>query len=69
VKTFPRLDILPPEQRRLWPELARVGEEAFVLYGGAYMKQRLVAAAAGVKSIPDVRVKSKELSVRHREKL
>jgi len=34
VKTFPRLDILPPEQRRLWPELAQVGDEAFVLYGG-----------------------------------
>jgi hypothetical protein len=34
VKTFPRLDILPPEQRQLWPELAQVGDEAFVLYGG-----------------------------------
>lgn len=26
--------MLPPEQRRLWPELAQVGHEAFVLYGG-----------------------------------
>lgn len=31
---FPRLDILPPAQRQLWPELARVSDEAFVLYGG-----------------------------------
>jgi len=29
----PRLDILPPSQRRLWDELAAVPEE-FVLYGG-----------------------------------
>jgi hypothetical protein len=29
----PRLDILPPPQRRLWDELAAVPEE-FVLYGG-----------------------------------
>jgi hypothetical protein len=32
--SFPRLDILPPAQRRLWPEMARVAAEAFVLYGG-----------------------------------
>jgi hypothetical protein len=31
---FPRLDILPPAQRQLWPELAKVSDEAFVLYGG-----------------------------------
>src|ERR1019366_8715501 len=30
----PRLDILPPPQRRLWDELVAVPEE-FVLYGGA----------------------------------
>jgi Nucleotidyl transferase AbiEii toxin, Type IV TA system len=30
---IPRLDILPPPQRRLWPELAAVPPE-FVLYGG-----------------------------------
>jgi hypothetical protein len=29
----PRLEILPPPQRRLWDELAAVPEE-FVLYGG-----------------------------------
>jgi hypothetical protein len=29
---FPRLDILPPAQRRLWPEMAKVSDEAFVLY-------------------------------------
>jgi len=29
----PRLDILPPSQRRLWDELSAVPEE-FVLYGG-----------------------------------
>jgi hypothetical protein len=32
-RLFPRLDILPPPQRRLWPELAAVPPE-FVLYGG-----------------------------------
>ncbi|MDA8251065.1 MAG: hypothetical protein M0Z28_18105 [Rhodospirillales bacterium] len=29
----PRLDILPPPQRRLWDALAAV-PQAFVLYGG-----------------------------------
>lgn len=29
----PRLDILPPPQRRLWDELAAI-PRAFVLYGG-----------------------------------
>lgn len=32
--SFPRLDILPPAQRRLWPELKKAKDEAFVLYGG-----------------------------------
>jgi hypothetical protein len=32
--SFPRLDILPPGQQRLWPELAVVGADGFVLYGG-----------------------------------
>jgi hypothetical protein len=32
--SFPRQDILPPAQRQLWPELAAVTDEAFVLYGG-----------------------------------
>ncbi len=31
---LPRLDTLPPLQRQLWPELAAVSQEAFVLYGG-----------------------------------
>jgi len=31
---FPRLDILPSAQRQLWPELAKVSDDAFVLYGG-----------------------------------
>ena len=31
---FPRLDILPIAQRELWPDLVRVQDEAFVLYGG-----------------------------------
>ena len=29
----PRLDILPPAQQRLWPELSETPEE-FTLYGG-----------------------------------
>jgi hypothetical protein len=36
----PRLDILPPHQRLLWPELARLPER-FVLYGGTAIALRL----------------------------
>jgi hypothetical protein len=36
----PRLDVLPPEQRRLWPELAQVPAH-FVLYGGTAIALRL----------------------------
>lgn len=36
----PRLEILPPEQRALWPELARV-PRSFVLYGGTGLALRL----------------------------
>jgi SHS2 domain-containing protein len=32
--SFPRLDVLPTAQRALWPELAAVSEQHFVLYGG-----------------------------------
>jgi hypothetical protein len=37
----PRLDILPPEQRRLWPQLRRATELGFVLYGGTAVALRL----------------------------
>lgn len=41
MKTFaPRLDILPPAQRRLWPELTAVPGR-FVLYGGTAIALRL----------------------------
>jgi hypothetical protein len=36
----PRLDILPPAQQRLWPELAHT-PEAFTLYGGTAIALRL----------------------------
>lgn len=39
-KAFPRLDILPPPQRRLWSELAAVPSE-FVLYGGTAIALQL----------------------------
>jgi hypothetical protein len=40
-KTFaPRLDSLPPPQRRLWPELVQVPAE-FVLYGGTALALQL----------------------------
>jgi hypothetical protein len=42
----PRLDILPAEQQRLWPELSQVPEH-FVLYGGTAVALRL----AGRQSI------------------
>jgi hypothetical protein len=36
---LPRLDILPPAQRALWPELARVPKR-FILYGGTALALR-----------------------------
>jgi Nucleotidyl transferase AbiEii toxin, Type IV TA system len=36
----PRLDILPAEQQRLWPELSQIPEH-FVLYGGTAVALRL----------------------------
>jgi hypothetical protein len=36
----PRLDILPPPQRRLWDEFAAIPPE-FVLYGGTALALRL----------------------------
>jgi hypothetical protein len=36
----PRLDILPPAQQRLWPELSNIPEE-FTLYGGTAIALRL----------------------------
>jgi hypothetical protein len=42
VTTFtPRLEILPPEQRRLWPELAPAAGLGLVLYGGTAIALRL----------------------------
>jgi len=42
MRTFePRLDVLPPEQRRLWPELAPTVDLGFVLYGGTAIALRL----------------------------
>jgi hypothetical protein len=37
---YPRLDILPAAQRRLWPELSEVPDE-FVLYGGTALALHL----------------------------
>jgi hypothetical protein len=36
----PRLEVLPPEQQRFWPELSQVPEH-FVLYGGTAIALRL----------------------------
>ena len=38
---FPRLDILPESQRRLWPRLAAIRDSGFVLYGGTAVALRL----------------------------
>jgi hypothetical protein len=38
---MPRLDILPPPQRRLWPELRPAPQLGFVLYGGTAIALRL----------------------------
>lgn len=41
-RTFePRLDILPPEQRSVWPELRPLSRLGFVLYGGTAIALRL----------------------------
>ena len=37
----PRMDILPPAQRRLWPELRPITDHGFVLYGGTAIALRL----------------------------
>ena len=37
----PRMDILPPAQRRLWPELRPVTALGFVLYGGTAIALRV----------------------------
>lgn len=37
----PCLEILPPAQQRLWPELGRAGELGFALYGGTALALRL----------------------------
>lgn len=37
----PRLDILPPAQRRLWPALRPASDLGFVLYGGTAIALRL----------------------------
>ena len=37
----PRMDMLPPAQRRLWPELRRAPGLGFTLYGGTAIALRL----------------------------
>lgn len=37
----PRLEILPPGQQRLWPELKPASLLGFVLYGGTAIALRL----------------------------
>ncbi len=42
---FPRLDVLPAPQRALWPQLAEVSRQSFVLYGGTAVALYLRSAA------------------------
>lgn len=37
----PRMEILPPAQQRLWPELSKASDLGFVLYGGTAIALRL----------------------------
>ena len=42
IRTFsPHLEVLPPEQKQLWPELRPAAELGFVLYGGTAIALRL----------------------------
>ena len=47
----PRLDILPDEQRTLWPELARV-PKSFVLYGGTAVAMSVMFGSMAVPFVP-----------------
>lgn len=41
-RTFkPRMDVLPPAQQRLWPELSGAADLGYVLYGGTAIALRL----------------------------
>lgn len=40
-KFTPRMDILPPAQKNLWPELAKAPDLSFTLYGGTAVALRL----------------------------
>ncbi len=40
-KFKPRVDVLPPAQQHLWPELRRVPDLVFTLYGGTAIALRL----------------------------
>ncbi len=47
IGTFkPCMDILPPPQRRLWPELRPVAALGFVLYGGTAVALRFARSQA-----------------------
>ncbi len=37
----PRMDVLPPDQKRLWPELIHIPNLGFTLYGGTAIALRL----------------------------
>jgi hypothetical protein len=43
----PRLDVLPAEQRRLWPELRPARDFGYVLYGGTAIALRLLDGKSG----------------------
>lgn len=50
----PRLDILPPSQRRIWLELREVAKLGFVLYGGTAIALRLGLQRVEAKDDLDV---------------
>src|SRR5256885_6089575 len=55
-ETFPRLEILPPSQRRIWPELCAIPKD-FVLYGGTALALHLGHRESGLRFLrrPEVR--------------
>jgi hypothetical protein len=57
----PRLEILPPAQQEIWPELKSAAELGFVLYGGTAIALRL-GHRTSVRELPSVAILARRLT-------